>query len=390
MTIPVDPLLPLGSTARTTPLRVRPQMLPGIALLAILAIGLISSLYSLVFKHNELPADTLSVASLVDGKTTAAVSQFLQQANPLEDPLVTFDRVTSYLVTGDLGARVRRGCGNWLFLSDELVLHPDRVANAAKHVRIVEQVAAFLKSRNIGLVVAPVPDKSRVEAAQLCGVRRPAVIADRLINFEAALAQSGVNVVDLLRPMNAAGGELYYRTDTHWNERGAKTAADAIAAALQQAKLAPTQKASFKISSDAPQERVGDLIRLAGLDGVPHPLRPRGDEEAATQIQESAAEGVGLLDETPAPELAVIGTSFSRRAEFVPFLSLALTAPVENEAEDGGGVTAAGIAYFAKPAFLKSPPRAVVWEIPERMIEEDVPASDEEWAKMLGVSHTVK
>jgi alginate O-acetyltransferase complex protein AlgJ len=91
-----------------------------------------------------------------------------------------------------------------------------------------------------------------------------------------------------------------------------------------------------------------------------------------------------LLDETPAPELSVVGTSFSRRANFVPFLSLALTAPVENRAEDGGGVANAAIAYFAKPEFLTSPPRAIVWEIPERMIEEPLAASDEHWAETLG------
>ena len=83
-------------------------------------------------------------------------------------------------------------------------------------------------------------------------------------------------------------------------------------------------------------------------------------------IEQSAAANVGLLDETPAPELAVIGTSFSRRANFVPFLSLALVAPVDNRAEDGGGVANAAITYFAKPEFLKTPPRAIVWEIPER------------------------
>jgi len=386
MTIPVDPLLPLDPTARTTPLRLRPQMLPGIALLAILVVGLAASVYALVFKNGEVPAGTLSAAHLANGETTAAVSHFLQKANPFEGPLVTFDRVTSYIVTGDLGARVRRGCDNWLFLTDEMALHPDRSASLAAHVKIVEQAAAFLKSRKIGLVVVPVPDKSRVEAAQLCGVDRPAAIAGRLGEFESRLAQAGIGVVDVLRPMQTAGGELYYRTDTHWNEHGATTAADAIAEALRQAGLAPTQKSEFRVSTDSSQERVGDLIRLAGLDRVPYPLRPRGDEEAATAIQQSAAANVGLLDETPAPELAVIGTSFSRRANFVPFLSFALAAPVENDAQDGGGVTNAAIAYFAKPEFLKTPPRAVVWEIPERMIEEDVPAADEQWAEAPGIA----
>jgi alginate O-acetyltransferase complex protein AlgJ len=365
-------------------------MLPGAALLAILAIGLVSSLYALFIKNAELPADTVSWSRLAGGETTAAVSHFLQQANPLEDPLVTFDRVTSYLAMGDLGPRVRRGCGNWLFLMDELELHPDRAANLAQHAQIVERVAAFLKSRNIGLIVAPVPDKSRVEAAELCGVDRPASVAGRLSEFQSRLARSGIAVVDLLRPMNAAGGELYYRTDTHWNESGAKTAAGAIADSVRQAGLAPTQKAEFRVTTDASRERIGDLIRLAGLDHVPYPLRPRGDEEAATVIEQKAAANVGILDETPAPELVVVGTSFSRHADFVPFLSLALAAPVDNRAEDGAGVTGAAMTYFAKPEFLKSPPRAIVWEIPERMIEEDVPASDDEWAKTLVAQQTVK
>jgi alginate O-acetyltransferase complex protein AlgJ len=395
MTIPVDPLAPPGSPGRGSsvgamPLRIRPLMLPGAALLAILAIGLATSLYTLVFKRGELPTKDISWSAAADGRTATAVGDFLQHASPLETPLVTFDRVTSYMLTGDLGARVRRGCDNWLFLTDELALNHDRLGNAAKHIRMVEEVAAYLKSRNIGLVVAPVPDKSRVQSADLCGVERPPAIAGRLGDFETRLKSAGIDVVDLLGPMNAAGGDRYYRTDTHWNERGAKTAAAAIAAEVKAAGLAPTQRAEFKVTEDPEHERVGDLIRLAGLDNVPYPLRPRGDEEAPTVIAESAAANVGLLDETPAPELAVIGTSFSRRANFVPFLSLALGSPVENRSEDNGGVANAAISYFAKPEFQKTPPRAVVWEIPERMIEEPVAASDEQWVGTLATSYPVK
>lgn len=388
MTIPVDPLAPSGSPAEGSPigamrLRMRPSMLPGAALLAVLLIGLASSLYTLVGKRSELPAQALSWSAAAAGDTTVALGRFLQHANPLEDPLVTIDRVTAYLVAGDLGARVRRGCDNWLFLTDELALNRDRAANAAAHVRMVEAVADYLKRRHIGLVVAPVPDKSRVQSAELCGVDRPAAIAGRLGDFETRLATAGIAVVDLLAPMQAKGGELYYRTDTHWNERGARASADAIAAALRRTGLAPTQKAEFRVTRETARERIGDLIRLAGLDRVPYPLRPRGDEEAPTVIAESAAADVGLLDETPAPQLAVIGTSFSRRADFVPFLSLALGAPVDNRAEDGGGVANAAIAYFAKPEFAKTPPRAIVWEIPERMIEEPAAQADLDWVKTL-------
>src|SRR5579863_9255590 len=172
MTIPVDPLAPLGSPAQdpptgALPLRIRPVMLPGVALLAILLIGLAASLCTLAFKRAELPAADISWSDAANGGTTAAVSHFLQQANPLENPLVTVDRVAAYLATGVLGARVRRGCDNWLFLTDELVLHPGRTANAAARVRMVQEVAAYLGRHNIALIVAAVPDKSRVEAAEL-------------------------------------------------------------------------------------------------------------------------------------------------------------------------------------------------------------------------------
>ena len=111
MTIPVDPLAssPAQRLLGALPLRIRPSMLPGVALVAILLVGLVSSLYTLAFKRGDLPAQDMSWSAAADGKTAAAVANLLQHANPAADPLVTVDRVAAYLATGDLGARVRRG-----------------------------------------------------------------------------------------------------------------------------------------------------------------------------------------------------------------------------------------------------------------------------------------
>lgn len=381
MTIPVDPLAPIP-TARTMPVRFRPLLLPGMALLGILVLGLMTSLYTLWFRGGDVPAASRSWSAVASGETASALAQVLQKDNPFGDALVTADRVVAWLAVGDLGDRVRRGCDNWLFLTDELAVHRDRAANLARHLEIVERAAAFLAARQIALAIVPVPDKSRIEASHLCGVDRPALFADRLGTFAAGLRGKGITVVDVAGPMAALGGDVYYRTDTHWNERGAKAAADAVAQALRRAGLAPTQKAQFRVSTGPERERVGDLIRLAGLDRVPYPLRPQGDRETPTTIEQSAAD-IGLLDETPPPQAALVGTSFSRRGNFVPSLALALGAPVDNQAEDGGGITNAAMTYFAKPQFAKSPPRIVVWEIPERMLEEPVAAADLSWAEHL-------
>jgi alginate O-acetyltransferase complex protein AlgJ len=352
----------------------------------VLLIGLGSNIAAMVWRSG--PVAHYSWHEIADGKPTADLAHFLLHENPFADALVTADRVVAYNTVGDLGTRVRQGCGNWLFLTDELQVYPDRAESFAKRVKIVTQVAAFLKSRNISLIVAEVPDKSRIEAAHLCGVDRPAALAPRYDHFLSALRAQGIQVADLLKPISAVEGERYYRTDTHWNERGAKAAADSIAADLKARGLAPPQEAVYRVTQEPKAERVGDLIRLAGLDSVPWPLRPRGDMVASTRIDEAAKAGTGILDEVPAPQLAEIGTSFSRRANFTDYLGMALGAPVDNRAKDGGGLTSAAIAYFGDPAFTKSPPRVIVWEVPERMLQEPVAASDEAWAGGLGGGRT--
>jgi len=366
--------------------RFRPLHLPGLALALILLVGLGSNVAALVSGDGPRAGGDFSVRALAEGEPTAALGRFLLHHNPLADTLVAVDRAIAWNLVGDLGTRVRQGCPGWLFLTDELELHPDADRALAERVGIVRRVAAFLQRRNIALVVALVPDKSRVEAAELCGLDRPAALAPRYREAMSALAAAAapIRTADLLEPLSALDGERYYRTDTHWNERGARTAAEAIAAALRRAGLAPPPgQAEFRIAKGKPHERVGDLIRLAGLDEVPLPFRPRGDEVADSEIAQSAKAGTGLFDELPAPQVAVIGTSFSRRANFTNFLAMALTAPVIDKAEDGGSQTKAAIAYFADPAFTAAPPRVIVWEIPERIVQTPVAASEMAWAAGL-------
>jgi len=127
------------------------------------------------------------------------------------------------------------------------------------------------------------------------------------------------------------------------------------------------------------------LIHLAGLDHVSWPLRPRGDLETPSRIEQKTAREVGPFDDIPPPEVVVIGTSFSRRANFTQFLSLLLGAPVANMAKDGGGLVTAALAYFSNPAFTETPPRVVIWEIPERILDNPITKSEQIEAEKLGL-----
>ncbi|MDE1174082.1 MAG: hypothetical protein PW790_10495 [Parvibaculaceae bacterium] len=358
--------------------------LPGLVLTAVLVAGLVTSVMTLLSDKGADWWDDVSWGKLESGETTAALAATLKDNLPGGHYLVTADRVSAYLLFHDLGTRVRPGCDNWLFLADELMVYPDAEAHLMVRARMVGQVEQALKEKGVNLVVAVVPDKSRVSGEHLCGVDRPARFESRLGDFVTALRAQKISTVNLLDVLSLPGGEHYYRTDTHWNQPGARLAAEAVAGQLRDAGLAPPPGALWKISMGASQERVGDLIRLAGLSDVAVPYRPKGDMVALQTLEAPAAEGGSdLFGDTRLPGIVDIGTSYSNNSNFVDYISAALSSPVANMARDGGDFSGSAVAYFTNPAFLQTPPKVVIWEIPERVLEQPLTQQEKDWREKL-------
>ncbi len=122
-------------------------------------------------------------------------------------------------------------------------------------------------------------------------------------------------------------------------------------------------------------------MSLDHVPDLPIPLRPPPDRErpATTAETDPPAESGGLLDDAPAPEVALIGSSYSVNAQLpAARLEQALAAPVGQFAQEGGGFWRAARDYFRSEAFRETPPKLVVWEIPERVVNQ--PIGDEEAA----------
>ena len=92
-----------------------------------------------------------------------------------------------------------------------------------------------------------------------------------------------------------------------------------------------------------------------------------------TEVQGAADEAAlgedDLFGDSQLPNIAVIGTSFSRNSNFIPFLERAVGARVGNFAKDGGEFSGAANDYFSSPAFKQTPPEVLIWEIPERDLQ---------------------
>jgi alginate O-acetyltransferase complex protein AlgJ len=364
------------STAPTPPteLALRVSPLAGVTFSLFLAAAFSSCAWLMIKGPIEFVPKVVTQDMLLHGDITHRFAKTLSDA-VIPKRAADLERAASWLAFGDLGPRVREGCTDWLFLTDELRLNRNAPLNAQAKAQAVIELQQGLAKRGIQLVVAVVPDKSRIAASQLCKLTRPASLAPRVGDWLNTLHSAGVQAVDLTPTLQPLGEAAYLRTDTHWSETGAKAAAGRIAEAITAMKFSATPHKAFDLTTQPSAVRPGDLVRLAGIDWLPVSMQPKVENVAATQIKERAEATTGsdnlddLFGDDNLPNTALMGTSFSRNSNFLGFLEASLGAPVGNFAKDGGEFSGAAKSYLESPAFKQTPPKLVVWEIPERDLQ---------------------
>jgi alginate O-acetyltransferase complex protein AlgJ len=333
--------------------------------------------------------------ALREGKTTQTLEKQLDHNLPIRPAAIALANAIRYKLFGAGGEQVTVGRNEWLFLTEELMFdgpgvkgglnNPDEALKS--RVALISELDQILQSLGVKLVIALVPDKARVYSKYLQAQKYPTYNETRFIDALLALRAKKVNTIDLFTPMveAAATMQLYYRTDTHWNQNGSQIAAQEIAKAINELKakeVLDIKRVNFSSSvASASQERSGDLTRLMGLDIVPNAFRPTPDLEAAELTSELTPNATvqvdaknsapGLFDDSSVG-IVLAGTSYSLRANFHGKLQQHLSAQVLNTAKDGGGFLQAMTAYLKDDAFKTSKPKVLVWEIPERMLRRPI------------------
>ncbi|PIZ22679.1 MAG: cell division protein FtsQ [Comamonadaceae bacterium CG_4_10_14_0_8_um_filter_57_29] len=322
------------------------------------------------------------------GRMTGGLEKQLDQKLPIRSTLIAAANSTRYLLTGGAGDQVRVGKNDFLFLTDELKYEPDGEANLSARAQLLGAAARALKNQQVQLVVALVPDKARVYAQFLKNGHYPSYNESRYSSAIAALNQQEVVAVDLFEPLAQAAQhhDVYYLTDTHWNQTGARIAAERIARQVKA--LALELKATgFKTEpSGLESERAGDLIHLMGLDDMPNRLRPKPDRETPLTTSQAEADTAADLFGDATVAVTLTGTSYSMRGNFHGFLQQALMTKVLNTAKDGGGLLDATTAYLNNDAFKQTKPKLIVWEIPERFLYNKLD-KEPTWLDSVGLLH---
>lgn len=318
--------------------------------------------------YKEIPS---SQHDVLTGTTAKHLESQLEKHMPAREGLISTANILRYIVLHGAGEQVQLGKENWLFLSDELRVYDHAQANMDARIALIGNAASALLQANVHLIVALVPDKSRIYENKLDSASRPAELLPRYNDTLAALQQAGVDAVDLATPLVSAAQkqEVYYRTDTHWNQVGAKVAADTISSNVKRSTDDLAKIDYVTQSVGAAKERPGDLIRLMGLEHAPDMLRPASDNEIiVTTTRSQADSGESLFGDS---QVAVVlcGTSYSLRGNFHGYLQQALSSEVLNTAKDGGGFLNSITAYLQDEAYRITPPRILIWEVPERFLQ---------------------
>jgi alginate O-acetyltransferase complex protein AlgJ len=384
MTAPMTSSSP--APAQPSELTARISKVSGVVFVTFLAIGFASCSWLLLSGKVEMLPPKLTRQAALEGDVTHKIAKQLSKA-AVPERAADLERGASWLVLHDTGPRVRSGCPGWLFLTSEMQINRHAQANAETKANVVRDIQQRLAKRGITLLVAVVPDKSRIASAQLCDLRRPAQLQDRVVTWVDGLNKAGVTAVDLAPTLQPLGADAFLRTDTHWSETGSAAAAKAVARHVQAMGISATPQKNFEVKAQDPARRPGDLVRLAGLEWLPVAWQPTPETVAATQISEKAAEAQSggdnlddLFGDDNLPNVALIGTSFSRNSNFLGFLQQALGAPIGDFSKDGGEFSGGANGYFNNPAFKQTPPKLIVWEIPERDLQ--TPYSEViDWAK---------
>jgi len=305
-----------------------------------------------------------------EGRTTGTLEKQIDHHLPVRPNLISGANAVRYVLTRGAGDQVRIGRNDWLFLTEEIQYDALGQHNLATRVRLLEEATHSLAKKDVRLVIALVPDKARVHPEQWSAGGYPVYNAHRYQHALESMNQRGIMVVDLLTPLQQAAKQkdMYYRSDTHWNQQGAKVAANAVASRLGKLNLQHDETLFATVSQPGAIERPGDLIRLMGLEHMPNWLRPLPDTEIAEITQQTSTDKpAGLFGES-AVTVVLTGTSYSLRGNFHGYLQQALSTKVLNSAKDGGGFLQATGDYLTDEAFKSSPPKVLIWEVPERFL----------------------
>lgn len=262
---------------------------------------------------------------------------------------------------------VIEGKDGWLFRTDAELewLEP----NDPEMLESLKRFIAALNARGSQVLLFPQPPRGLVETAMLKDETLKKFDIDQLqrrySELISQLRSIGALVADGTAFSRNTEGQYFYKRDGHWKASGAQRAAKLIAKQTMMSGFNFPTKQYETLETGVSGSRGTMSHVVSTLCGLIYPI------EYSPSFQTKAPGADDLFGDEEAPEVALVGTSFSATPSynFLGFLRSALSADVYQAAISGGGFDGAMTQYLASDLYQQHPPKLIIWEFPYQQLQ---------------------
>lgn len=338
------------------------QKLPGLVI--IFAIGLIGLLTVLKINWPDAIA-----GPFVDGETQSSIEGEIDEALVIREISVQGWNAFNLNVFNQGRDGVVIGADNWLFTDEEFEVGHNFEQKLNSSVEAIVASVRHLNEKGVTVVVALLPDKSRI-MSEFLEHERPEALQTRYDVVLDRLQNAGLIVPDLRPELLEAKreGSAFLQFDTHWSPNGARHAAKALSDFVQQA---TEVRSNFETQLIDTLQYDGDLSVFLDTGPFPNFIGQMVEDVPVYETSVlNAGGGLGALFGDVFVPAALVGTSYSEIEEwnFLGFIQQESQTDVVNFSRSGQGPfvpMAAFIDGFDEDTQNFS---VVIWEIPERYL----------------------
>ncbi|AUW57648.1 hypothetical protein C1T17_05555 [Sphingobium sp. SCG-1] len=268
----------------------------------------------------------------------------------------SYELPSKQIIEGDTG---------WFFIQDDINWSADF---SPAFYQDLKRITAALKKQGTQLVIVVPPPRALTgydhlpQWALANGVGR-SVQAEAYRGLLDRIRAVGALIPDVLgeaKRQNVPFDHLTSPSDIHWTTTGSWITALAVARQIAPQRLAQGAPPLLGTPSAKMEDSYTKILnKICGTTAVGQYVR------SFKLAEEPQASADSLLGDTAAPEVVILGTSFTAltdRYSFSPFVEKLSGKPVVNLAVTGGGPLTAIQQYTTSEDFRTSKPKYIVWE----------------------------